>query len=159
MSFSKIEEGKLLRKGTEYDYVIEADKNDHFRLRVIKEKPVIEKVRTRYDPDITIYGDKNASMDVMLGYDIKEINKSLRFFIFTLLSPFYFAGIFILFSKWDKLPEEILPHWAAFILIPLLVFLAIILLRLYYKINMNTLAEYLKARDIINVLEKEGYKQ
>jgi len=30
---------------------------------------------------------------------------------------------------------------------------------LYYKMNIMTLAEYLKARDIKKILDKEGFKQ
>ena len=49
------------------DYEIEiADdfpkkKEGNVRLKIIEERPAIRKIRTRYDPEITMYGDKNAN--------------------------------------------------------------------------------------------------
>src|SRR3989338_5142277 len=108
--FTEVERGKFQKLGNEYGYVIELgddfDKKKDVRVRIIEEKPIIHKIRTRYDPDITMYGDKNASMEVLLGYDIKQINKAFRFFLFTLLGPFYFIGVFLLFSNYEKVPKD-----------------------------------------------------
>ena len=77
--FTELEKGTFVKDGKEYDYVVEiADdfpkkKTGNVRLKIIEEKPAIRKIRTRYDPEITMYGDKNASMELILGYDINEI--------------------------------------------------------------------------------------
>src|SRR3989338_4311578 len=103
--FTKLEKGTFVKNGKEYDYVVEvADdfpkkKVGNVRLKIIEERPTIRKIRTRYDPDIQVYGDKNASMEIVLGYDMKEINKALKYFLFTLLSPFYLVGIFYSFHQ------------------------------------------------------------
>ena len=93
-----INKGKFFNKGKEFDYVLEAtdsfpkSKEADIRIRIIDERPAIRKVRTRYDPTITMYGDKDASMELLLGYDIKDINKAGRNLIMMLIMPFYLAG-------------------------------------------------------------------
>lgn len=162
--FIELEKGTLVKKGKEYDYIVEiADdfpkKTGNVRLRIIEERPLIKKVRTRYDPNITMYGDKKASMELFLGYDMKEIKKSLRRLLFTLIAPFYFTGIILLIINIDKIPKSFFPHWIKWILFPVLIIITILFFKFYYKLNMKMLAEYLKARDLKKVLAKEGFKQ
>jgi len=163
--YIELNKGTFERNGKEYDYIVEIPKcslkkrTGNMRLRIIEERPVIHKIRTRYDPDIQVFGDKDASMELLLGYDLKEINKALKYFLFTLLSPFYVVGIFILISKWDEMPIHFLPYWTLFLMVPLLVVLGIILLKQYYRMNMIMLAEYLKSRDLKKILRNEGFKQ
>ncbi len=163
--YIQLEKGTLVKDGTKYGYVLEVAEDFHnnkasnVRLRVIDEKPIIKKITTRYDPEIIIQGDKNASMDIVLGYDMEEINNSGRFLLYTLGSPFFFAGMLILADKLIKLPKSALPQWLIWVTIPLGIAASVLLVKLYINLNMAMFAGYLKARDLKKVLEKEGFKQ
>ena len=163
--FAKLKKGTFVKNGKEYDYIVEiADdfpkkKVGNVRLRIIEERPAIRKIRTRYDPEITMYGDKNASMELTLGYNMKEIKKMLRTFLFTLIGPFYLAGMMILLININKIPKAFFPHWLLWILLPIGLVLTILFFKYYYKINMMMFAEYLKARDLKKLLIKEGYRK
>ena len=157
MNYSKIEEGKLVRKGTEYGYVIEADAKDKIRFRIISEKPIIEKVRTRYDPEIQLYGDKNASMEVSLGYDMKEINKIIKYAKYFILGmplvSIFTAGVFILI---DKIPKSSVPSTGKIAILVLSFVFIGVSLWLYFRLSMRILASYFQAKDTKNMLVKEG---
>ena len=163
--YTKLEKGTFVKNGKEYDYEVEiADdfplkKEGNVRLRIIEERPAIHKVRTRYDPEIEMYGDKNASMELTLGYNMKEVKSTLKHLIFTIISPFYFVGIAMAFIFIDKLPKGFIPGWGVWIAIPLLIILTGWLFYFYYRINIMTLAQYLKARDMKKILKQEGFKQ
>ncbi|PIN86713.1 hypothetical protein COV19_03490 [Candidatus Woesearchaeota archaeon CG10_big_fil_rev_8_21_14_0_10_44_13] len=163
--FTELEKGTLVKNGKEYDYMIEiADdfpkkKEGNVRLRIIDERPAIRKVRIRYDPEITMFGDKGASMEVALGYDMKEINKTLKYLLFTLLMPFYLVIVAGLLMFAHKIPNRFLPLWTLWMLIPLGIVAVGLFFKMYYQINMSTLAEYLKARDLKKILAKEGFRQ
>ncbi len=163
--FIELEKGTFVKNGKEYDYIMEIaedfpkKKVGNVRLKIIEERPAINKIRTRYDPEITMYGDKNASMELMLGYDMNEIRKASKRLLFTLFAPFYFGAIFLLMMNTDKIPQSFLPHGLLYILLPVVVMGSILLLVFYYKMNMTMLAEYLKARDLKRLLKKEGFKQ
>jgi len=163
--FTKLEKGTFVKNGKEYDYVVEvADdfpkkKIGNVRLKIIEERPAIRKIRTRYDPEITMYGDKDASMEISLGYDMKEIKKALRNLLFTSIGPFYVAGMVIFILNLDKIPKAFLPHSLLLILLPALLVLTLFLFKHYYKFNMMMFAEYLKARDLKKLLDKEGYRE
>ena len=163
--FTKLQKGTFVKNGKEYDYEVEiADdfpikKQGNVRLRIIQERPAIHKIRTRYDPEIQMYGDKNASMELTLGYDTKSLKKTLKHLLFSLIFPFYTVGIAAALIFIDNLPKGFLPTWTAWILIPLAIAGTIWLFKLYYSINLMTLAEYLKAKDLMKTLNKEGFKQ
>jgi hypothetical protein len=161
--FTEVEKGTFQKVGREYDYVVEVGEEFNgkkdMRVRIIEERPVIKKIRTRYDPEITMYGDKNASMELVLGYNMKDIKNTLRNLLFTLLGPFYFAGMIILMINMDKIPKSFFPHGLPWILLPVLLVLIAIFFKYYYKFNMMMLAEYLKARDLKKILDKEGYRE
>lgn len=168
--FTELEKGTFVKNGKEYDYIVEiADsfpkkKVGNVRVKIIEERPVIRKIRTRYDPDITMYGDKNASMDLVLGYDMKEIKKAFRDFITAFIMPFYMIGITLAIIGILKIPKNTIPIWTAWILLPLSTILLIFglykLIRSYYgKFVLTQFAEYLKARDLKKILAKEGFKQ
>ena len=128
-------------------------------MRIIDERYAIKKVRTRYDPEITLYGDKDASMELMMGYDMKQINSTLRWLLFTSISPFFFGGIILFMVNIDNIPKSYFPHWLAWIIIPILAGITGLFFKYYYTINMTMLAEYLKSRDLRKILGKEGFKQ
>lgn len=163
--FTELEKGTFVKNGKEYDYVVEIAKDfpkkkiGNVRLKIIEERPAIRKIRTRYDPEITMYGDKNASMEVSLGYDIKEIKKALRNFLFTSLGPFYAAGMLVFAINIHKIPKTFLPHSLLWVLLPALLVLTLFFFKHYYKFNMTMLAEYLKARDLKKLLVEKGYKK
>ena len=152
--FTELEKGTFVKDGKEYDYLVEiADdfpkiKIGNVRLKVIEERPAIRKIRTRYDPEITMYGDKNASMEISLGYDMKEIKKTLRNLLFTSIGPFYVAGMLILTINIHKIPKNFFPPWITWVLLPALLALTILFFKHNYMFNMTMLAEYLKARDL-----------
>ncbi|MCX6707703.1 MAG: hypothetical protein NT001_06210 [Candidatus Woesearchaeota archaeon] len=163
--FTELEKGTLVKNGKEYDYIVEIaedfpkKREGNVRLKIIDERPAIRKVRTRYDPEITMFGDKGASMEVTLGYNMKEINKTLKYLLFTLLMPFYLVIVVGLLMFAHKIPSRFLPFWTVWILIPLGIVAIGLFFKMYYQINMSTLAEYLKARDLKKILAKEGFRQ
>ena len=163
--YTKLEKGTFVKNGKEYDYEVEISddfpmkKEGNVRLRIIEERPAIHKVRTRYDPEIAMYGDKNASMELLLGYDMRIIKKTLRNLLITLLMPLYLAGLVFAFVFIDKIPSGFLPRWAIWILILMLIAGIVAYFMLYFRINIITLAEYLKARDIKKILDKKGFRQ
>lgn len=160
--FTKLEKGTFVKDGKEYDYIVEIakdfpkEKAGNIRIRIIEERPAIRKIRTRYDPDITMYGDKDASMELALGYDMKNVKKALRYLLFSLLFPFYFTGIILMMVNANKIPKTFFPTW---ILLPMVLVLTLLFFKLYYKMNMTMLAEYLKSRDLKRILDKEGFRQ
>lgn len=167
--FTELEKGAFVKDGKEYDYVVEiADdfpkkKTGNVRLRIIEEKPAIRKIRTRYDPDITMYGNKNASMELILGYDIKEIKKAFRYFMTALIMPFYLIGIALFMMGILKIPRNLIPIWALLTFLPLfaifLVFGLYKLIKSYGEFVLTLFAEYLKAKDLKKQLDKEGFRQ
>ena len=165
LKFTELEKGAFVKNGREYDYIIEiADdfpkkKTGNVRLKIIEEKPVIRKIRTRYDPEIELYGDKDASMELILGYDPKELKKAFRFLLFTSISPFYLFGAALLLINFDKIPIGFMPNWIKWILLPVLAGATLLFFKFYCNMNMNALAEYLKASDLKKMLDKEGFKQ
>jgi len=163
--FTQLEKGTLVKNEKEYDYVIEVAedfpkrKAGNVRLRIIEERPAIHKVRTRYDPEITMFGDKKASMDLVLGYDTKEMKKTFRHLVFSLISPVYLLLIVGSLVFVNKIVNTTIPQWIIWMLILVLAGSTFLLLKFYYKVNIMTLAEYLKAREIKKMLKKEGFKQ
>jgi len=74
----KVEEGNFEKQGKEYNYVIEQNKNiplekDGIRVRIIKHKPVIKTITTRYEPHVEVTGDKDAFVPSYFGYDMKNL--------------------------------------------------------------------------------------
>ena len=132
------------------------------RVRIIEEKPIIKKVRTRYDPEIQLFGDKRASMNVSLGYSMKEIDSTIKWMKHAFLLPIYVVGIIgfyaAVFYYIFKLPSSFIPKWSLFLLMPLLLVLLYYLTKKYLKIVFNAMAEYFKAKELKKVLIKEGYR-
>lgn len=108
-----------------------------------------------------MYGDGNSSMNVMLGYDVKDLNYALRNLLRTLIGPFVILIILGLYIFIMKIPMAsiLLLQWLVWVLLPFLIMMIFLFFRIYYKMNMHTLAEYLKVKDLKKVLEKEGFKQ
>lgn len=161
--FTELEKGTLVKEGTEYDYVIEiADdfpRSKGVRVRVIEERPKIRKIRTRYDPEIKMYGEEGASMELVLGYNWEEIKNTFRFFISLTIFPFYIAFLvwfFTRISRWT-IPKSWLLS-LLFLLVPVLIYLIFRLGKGYFSLVMSSLADYLKARDLKKILMKEGFK-
>lgn len=156
--FIPIDKGRFARLGRGYDYIVELSGDDlrDVRVRIIEDKPIIKRVRTRYDPEITVFGDDNAEMDVFLGYNIKDLNRTFRDLIFSLFMPFIVGFYCLVLVFVHKVPRGFLPFWSAYLLFPLLGMLG---LYGYYRMNIPLLAEFLKARDLKKVLKKEGFKQ
>lgn len=81
----KVESGSFARDGKEFDYIIEQDKNksldpsqpSNVRVRIVNSKPVVEKVRTRYDPVIQVFGEEGAVMPTWLGYSLRRLRPSI----------------------------------------------------------------------------------
>ena len=166
--FTQLEKGTFVREGKEYDYIVEIAedfpkrKEGNVRLRIIEERPAIHRVRTRYDPEITMYGDKNASMDLVLGYNPKEMKGLLGRLIFTLLGPFFILLIYFAATLPQRVPPEVIPGWTAWLLIllvPMVVYATYKFLKGYFSLNIDALAEYLKGREVKKMLKKEGFKQ
>lgn len=163
--FTKIDEGKFAKLGREYRYVVEIADEKHIkadqkiRLRIVDEKPIIRKIRTRYDPEIKLFGDKKATMNLSLGYNMKELKNTIMYLFLTLTGPFILTGAMFGLIQINKIPSHILPKWLLWILIPSLAVLMTLFFKLYYKMNMQTFAQYLKARDLKKTLEKKGFKQ
>ena len=165
--FTEVERGTFQKVGKEYDYVVEIGEDFNgkkdMRARVIEERPVIEKVRTRYDREIQLFGSKNASMNVSLGYNMKEVNSTIKWLKHAFLLPIYSIGFFAFF--WAsfyyifKLPSSSIPKWSLFFLTPLLLALMYYLTKGYLKIILNAMAEYFKAKDLKKLLDEEGYKK
>jgi len=163
--YTKVDEGKIQKLGNEYSYVIEiaqdkpTKKEQDIRLRIVDEKPIIKKIRTRYDPEITLFGDKKATMNLTLGYNIKELKNTTKWLLASLTFPFVLMGTMFGLTQLHRIPSNVVPEWSKWILIPLLFVLVGILFWMYFKANMKTLAQYLKARDLKKTLEKEGFKK
>jgi len=164
-AFTELEKGTFEKNGKEYDYTLEIaedfpkKKAGNVRLRITEERPAIRKIRTRYDPDISIYGDKNASLEISLGYDMKEIKKALRRLLFTIISPFYFTGVILLMINMDKIPRSFFSPLLVWLVVSAGLAVTILFFRFYYKLNMMMLAEYFKARDLKQQLDKGGFRQ
>lgn len=165
--FTEVERGTFQKVGKEYDYVLEV--GDDFngkkdmRVRIIEERPVIEKVRTRYDPEIQLFGSKNASMNVSLGYNMKEINSTIKWLKHAFLLPIYVSGfiVFYFFVAYYifKMPSDFIPKWTLFILVPLILVLSYYIIKKYSKFILTSMAEYFKAKDLKRLLLKEGYRK
>ncbi len=161
--FTEIEKGTFQKLGNEYDYIIEV--SDDFsgekdaRIRITEERPIIRKLRTRYDPEIEVFGDKNASMNISLGYDIKTIDRTIKWLKHTILLPAYSIGFVFLFYYIIKLPSGSIPKWGLFIVAPLAVVLGYYALKGYLKIVLNAMAEYFKAKNLKKLLLEHGYKK
>lgn len=163
--FTKIDQGKFAKLGKEYSYVIEIaedkpiKKEQDIRLRVVDEKPVIKKIRTRYDPEIKLFGDKKASMNLTLGYDMKELKDTIKYLAGIIIGPFVITGAMLSLTLIHKIPNNTIPRWSIWILVPAFVILMGLFFKIYYNGIMKALADYLKARDLKKTLEKEGFKQ
>jgi hypothetical protein len=165
--FTEVEKGAFQKLGKEYDYIVELGEDFNgkkdVRARIVEEKPIIKKVRTRYDPEIQLFGDKKASMNVSLGYNMKDIDSRIKVLFHVFLMPIYSIGLVGFFGAsfyyLFKLPSGFIPKWSLFILTPLLLVLVYFSIKGYFKIVLNAMAEYFKAKDIKNLLLKEGYKK
>src|SRR3989338_1425397 len=161
--FTEVERGTFQKVGKEYDYVVEIGEDFNgkkdARIRIIEERPIIRKLRTRYDPEIELFGDKNASMNVSLGYNIKNIDSTIKWLKHVFLLPVYSIGFIALFYYIFKLPSSSIPKWSLFFLTPLLLALLYYLTKGYLKIILNAMAEYFKAKDLKKLLDEEGYKK
>ncbi len=165
--FTEIEKGTFQKLGKEYDYIVEI--GEHFngekdaRIRIIEERPIIRKLRTRYDPEIEIFGDKNASMNISLGYNIKNIDQTIKWLKHAFLLPLYSMGflafLWASFYYTFKLPSGFIPKWSIIFLVPLLILLTYFCVKGYLKIVLNAMAEYFKAKDLKKLLLKEGYRK
>ena len=159
--FTEIEKGTFQKLGNEYDYIVEVGRDFNgekdARIRIIEERPIIRKLRTRYDPEIELFGNKNASMNVSFGYNIKTIDSAIKWLKHTLLLPVYSIGLIASFYYIIKLPSNSTPKWSLFILMPLAIILGYYALKGYLKIVLNAMAEYFKAKDLKRLLIKEGY--
>jgi len=162
-NFTEIEKGTFQKLGKEYDYIVEI--GEHFngekdaRIRIIEERPIIRKLRTRYDPEIELFGDKNASMNVSFGYNIKNIDSTIKWLKHAFLLPIYGIGFTALIYYSFKLPSGSIPKWSLFFLTPLLLALLCYLTKGYLKIILNAMAEYFKAKDLKRLLDEKGYKK
>ena len=163
--FIEVNRGVLGKGAKEYEYVLEVStdilekKVGNARLRLIEEKPSIRKIRTRYDPEISIEGDKDASMELYLGYNPKELKSALKKLIMIVTMPFisfFFVGLYSLAAN----SQKIMPEWIKWFTIPLLaaglVWWTYKLFKEYYKLVMNCLANYFKSRELKKLLDKEG---
>src|SRR3989344_2121181 len=93
-NFTEIEKGTFQKLGKEYDYIVEI--GEHFN------------------------GDKNASMNVSFGYNIKNIDSTIKWLKYALLLPIYGIGFTALIYYSFKLPSGSIPKWSLFFLTPLL---------------------------------------
>jgi len=161
--FTEIEKGTFQKLGKEYDYIIEVGEDFNgekdARIRIIEERPIIIKLRTRYDPEIELFGDKNASMNISLGYNIKNIDSTIKWLKHAFLLPVYSIGVTALFYYSFKLPSSSIPKWSLFILAPSIIVLTYYAVKGYLKIILNAMAEYFKAKDLKELLVKEGYRK
>ena len=111
--FTEVERGTFQKVGKEYDYIVEVGEDFNgkkdARIRIIEERPIIRKLRTRYDPEIELFGDKNASMNVSLGYNIKNIDSTIKWLKHAFLLPIYGIGFTALFYYSFKLPSSSIP--------------------------------------------------
>lgn len=161
--FTEIEKGTFQKLGKEYDYIVEI--GEHFngekdaRIRIIEERPIIRKLRTRYDPEIELFGDKNASMNVSLGYSIKNIDQTIKWLKHAFLLPIYSIGFIALFYYSFNLPSSFIPKWSMIFLVPLLIVLLYFSVKGYLKIILNAMAEYFKAKDLKKLLAEKGYRK
>jgi hypothetical protein len=90
------EEQKPVKKDDGYKLIKEVTKDiDGRKVKLIfeEEKPRIESVRTRYDPQVMAYGDAGAVMPVRIGYPANLLKSSWRNMLF--LNVFYFTGIWV----------------------------------------------------------------
>ena len=163
--FTELVKGTFVKNGKEYDYIVEIaedfpkEEAGNVRLKIIEERPTIRKIRTRYDPEITTYGDKDASMELVLGYDMKEVKRAFRMLLFTLTFPFYVLLVGLLVNNLDKVPKSFFSHLSFWIIVIIGCILTAVFFAFYYKMNMTMLAEYLKARDLKKLLKEQGFKQ
>jgi hypothetical protein len=101
----KVENGAFEKDGKEYKFVIERNKNKpintkskNVRMRIVQEKPVVRRVRTRFDPVIQAEGDQDAVVPTYIGYDLKHLKPGpISLIIFTsmpfiLIDSFFFEG-------------------------------------------------------------------
>lgn len=166
--FTELEKGTLTKEGKEYDYAIEiADdfpktQGNNIRIKILQQRPAIKKVRTRYDPDIFMQGDKDASMQILLGYDVKALKSARRQFLSLLLVPLLLAGNVLLLANIKRVPVISIPYWLTWSIIALgaaiVLGLTFKLIKSYALFVMESFAEYLKAKDLKRILEKEGFK-
>ena len=161
--FTEIEKGTFQKLGKEYDYIVEVGEDFNgekdARIRIIEERPIIRKLRTRYDPEIELFGDKNASMNISLGYNIKNIDWTIKWLKHAFLMPIYSVGFTALFYYSFKLPSGSIPKWGLFIVAPLAIVLAYYAIKGYLKIILNAMAEYFKAKDLKKLLAEKGYRK
>ena len=161
--FTEIDRGAFQKLGKEYDYVVEVGEDfngkTNMRVRVIEERPIITKVRTRYDPEIQLFGSKNASMNVSLGYNMKEIDWAIKWMKHVFLLPVYISGFILLFIILFKLPNGSIPKRGLFLLIPFIIMGIYYSGKGYLKMALNAMAEYFKAKDLKKLLVKEGYRK
>lgn len=82
--FHKVEEGTFEKDKKEYKYVIEQDKNlpleKSARVRITKVTPVVDKIRTRYEPHVEVDGDAGAFVPSYFGYDPKRLKFGMIMF-------------------------------------------------------------------------------
>ncbi len=161
--FTEIEKGTFQKLGKEYDYVVEVAEDfngkKNMRVRVIEERPLITKVRTRYDPEIQLFGSKNASMNVSLGYNMKDIDWTIKWMKHAFLLPVYVLVYVLFFIILFNLPSGLIPKWGLFLLIPLVIVGIYYSGKGYLKIALNAMAEYFKAKDLKKLLLNEGYRK
>ncbi|NQV77734.1 MAG: hypothetical protein HQ490_05195, partial [Lutibacter sp.] len=155
----------LVKEGVEYDYLIEiADdfpkQENNVRIKIIEERPKIRKVRTRYDPEIEMFGEQGATMDIVMGYDVEGLKGNLRSFLSLLSFPFLLA-----FWVWaiTLIPTDGISKNAEYILVSFFVPLLLVSLymvgKFYFHMLMELFADYLKSRDLMKELEKDGFRK
>ena len=100
-------------------------------------------------------------MNVSLGYNIKEVDKTIKWLKHAFLMPIYSLGAVAFYLSVAhfifKAPSGFLPKWTLFILVPLTLGGLYCLTKVYLKIVLNAMAEYFKAKDLKRLLIKEGY--
>lgn len=100
----RVDSGSFEKQGKEYKYVVEQDKNKpintsskNVRMRIIKEKPVVRRIRTRYDPTISVIGDEGAVAPAFFGFDMKVLKPSI--FTFAIFNYVLFFTVDFIFFK------------------------------------------------------------
>ena len=157
-SYKKLGEGVIEKPGKLYKYILEL-KDDlpvnekNIRLKITEEKPEVKKIRTRYDPEIEIFGNKNSYVNANLGYSIKEIKNTMKLFWVFTLSPLIIPVLVFMLFAIDKISKPLLFPSLGIVLIIFVIY-SIGLIKTWFKF----LAEYFTARDTLKMLKSHGYK-
>jgi len=86
----KVSSGSFEKDGQKHDYVVEQNKNlpvkNNTRLRIIKTKPEVKAIRTRYEPHIEIDGEQDAYVPCYFGYNPKQLRSIIPFLMVGFIS-------------------------------------------------------------------------